>query len=360
MFILPIGDAPNPQGYRPWVTWLLIAANVIVYLGLTLPQSLATIPLSDPAAAEYREFVESLNLGNLAGMQVTEWDLFVFEFGFRPAEWSVLDLFTSMFMHAGFAHLFGNMLYLWIYGDNVEHRLGRIPFLITYLATGVVATLAFSTFAGWDSSTPLVGASGAISGVLGFYALAFPRNVVRMFVVLLPFFINTIVLPSWVVLGLYLVLDNLLPFLFAQASSGVAYGAHIGGFVAGALLAWAARAKGMSMPRRQAREGEVIEMPRNQASDAVMAAIADADTLIDQGRARAGLTQLVRRHNQAPPGDRGRLALAIGRRLLRMGRVTEGYQWLVDALGDPATRQAAADELRSLDLPPQLVQRLGI
>lgn len=358
MIILPIGDAPNPQGYRPWLTWLLIAVNVVVYVVLTLPQSLQTLPITDPMASEYYEFVKAIpGIGPVEGLQVTQWDLFVFEHGFRPLEGSVLDLFTSMFMHAGFAHLAGNMLYLWIYGDNVEHRLGRPLFLLTYLGTGIIATVAFATYAGWDSPTPLVGASGAISGVLGFYALAFPRNVVRMFVLLLPFFVNTIVLPSWVVLGIYLVLDNLLPLLFSGAASGVAYGAHIGGFVAGALVAWAMQAKGVSMPRREA--GQVIELDRKR-KDAVDASIAEADTLIQQGRARTGLTLLIRRHNQARQGERGRLALAIGRRLLRMGRMTEGYQWLVDALGDPVSRDAAATELRELELPPQLLARLGL
>ena len=100
-------------------------------------------------------------------------------------------------------HLFGNMLFLWIYGDNVEYRLGRLAFLLWYLATGVAATLFFAVFA-LDSTVPLVGASGAISGVLGFYFLWFPRNTVRLFVFLFPFFMNVVAVPARIVLGVYL------------------------------------------------------------------------------------------------------------------------------------------------------------
>jgi len=366
VFILPIGDAPNPQGYRPWVTWLLIAANVLVYLLVTLPQSLDTLPLTDPRAQDYLDFVRTLYPpGTDFGLVgVTRWDLTVLEHGFRPSQPAVLDLFASMFMHAGFAHLAGNMLFLWIYGDNVEHRLGRLAYLGAYLGTGIVATLAFAAWESFDSPVPLVGASGAISGVLGLYFVSFPRNVVRMFVVLLPFLVNTIVLPAWVVLGVYVLFDNLVPLLFSSSATGVAYGAHLGGFLAGMGVAWAVSARGISMPeaapRRREPRGQVIEAPRMSGGTDVASVIADADALIAQGRPRSGLTLLVRRHDRSGPGDRGQLALAVGQRLIRLGRVTEGYQWLVQALRDPASRDAAARELRGLDLPPQLLARLGL
>jgi len=127
------------------------------------------------------------------------------------------------------------MLFLWIYGDNVEHRLGTIRFLFWYLATGVAATLSHALFA-MKSPLPMVGASGAISGVLGFYFVWFPRNRVK-FLVLLPFFLHVVLVPAWIALGLYLLVDNLLPLFVAQSGAGVAYGAHIGGFVAGAIAA---------------------------------------------------------------------------------------------------------------------------
>jgi hypothetical protein len=143
-----------------------------------------------------------------------------------------------MFLHASWLHLGGNMLFLWIFGDNVEHRLGRIGYLLAYLGCGVAATLFFALFA-QGSKVPMLGASGAISGVLGFYFLWFPRNRVKVFVFLFPFIMNTFLVPARLVLGFFLLIDNLLPFLISGgASTGVAHGAHIGGFVAGLALAY--------------------------------------------------------------------------------------------------------------------------
>jgi membrane associated rhomboid family serine protease len=178
---------------------------------------------------------------------VSAYDLFVFEYGFRPASPELLDLVSSIFLHGGFMHLFGNMLFLWIYGDNVEARLGRVQYLAAYLLTGVAATLFYTLFA-VRSPLPLVGASGAISGVLGFYFLWFPRNTVRLFVFLFPFFMNVIEIPARIVLGIYLLIDNLLPFLMTQGSQGggVAHGAHLGGFIAGLAITW-------TMNRRELR-----------------------------------------------------------------------------------------------------------
>jgi tetratricopeptide (TPR) repeat protein len=130
------------------------------------------------------------------------------------------------------------MLFLWIYGDNVEHRLGRVPFLIAYLATGIAATLFHALF-DMDSPLPLVGASGAISGVLGFYFLWFPHNQVRVWLFLFPILMRVVLLPARWVLGFYLFVDNVLPFLLTRGGgAGVAHGAHIGGFLAGLAVAW--------------------------------------------------------------------------------------------------------------------------
>jgi membrane associated rhomboid family serine protease len=164
------------------------------------------------------------------------YNLFVFAHGYKPGAPELSDLFFSLFLHANFLHLAGNMLFLWIYGDNVEHRLGRIGYLVTYLTTGVIATLFFSLFAG-SSMIPLVGASGAISGALGLYFLLFPRNKVKLFVAFFPFFFDVILLPARLVLGFYILVDNVLPFLTGTQSS-VAYGAHIGGFLGGLTIAW--------------------------------------------------------------------------------------------------------------------------
>jgi membrane associated rhomboid family serine protease len=236
---LPIGDAPNPKGV-PLVTWALIAANVAVYLLFNLPLGAQRPNYDDPAFREYlqvmaHELQDRAELRQLAE-QTSAFELFAFEHGFRPAAPRMGGLVTCMFLHGSFMHLFGNMLFLWIYGDNVERRLGPPVYLFAYLATGVVATLSHALVFS-SSEMPLVGASGAISGVLGFYFVLFPKNTVRMLAFLPPFLMQVFVIPARWVLGMFLVVDNLLPFLVA-GEGGVAHGAHIGGFLAGAAAAW--------------------------------------------------------------------------------------------------------------------------
>ncbi len=240
---LPIGDSPNPRGFRPWTTWALIAANVLVYLLLTLPRAWTRADVADPAFADLvRRITEQAPPGvdpSRIVASLSAWDLFVEQHGFRPGDPNAADLFASLFLHSGLLHLAGNMLFLGIYGDNVEHRLGRVPFLLTYLASGVAATLAFASIAA-DPFTPLVGASGAISGALGCYAVLFPRNKVKVLVALFPFLVDVWFVPAPIVLGLYVLVDNLMPLL-AGGGGGVAYGAHLGGFLAGLLVALVVR-----------------------------------------------------------------------------------------------------------------------
>ena len=239
---LPLGDEPNPRG-TPVVTWTLIGVNVAVFLLVTVPLSRVAPALDDPALFDY---VRALGprISSRAALetllqQVSAYDLVVFAHGFRPADPSVPALVSSMFLHGGFMHLAGNMLFLWIYGDNVEHRLGRWRYLAAYLGAGVLATLSHAVL-NLDSALPMVGASGAISGVLGLYFIWFPRNRVRLWIMLFPFFMNVVHAPARLVLGVYLVVDNVLPLLATRAAGGggVAYGAHIGGFVGGLAYAW--------------------------------------------------------------------------------------------------------------------------
>jgi membrane associated rhomboid family serine protease len=230
---------PNPRG-TPVVNYLLIGINVLVYLLFAFPLSTTAVNPNDPALYEYIQAIPQFRGVPLEALlhRISAYDLFVFVHGFKPAQPSLSDLFMSMFLHGGFMHLFGNMLFLWIYGDNVEHRLGSVKYLLAYLATGVAATVFFTLFR-LNSIIPMVGASGAISGVLGLYFLWFPKNQVRVFVMLFPFFMDTVLLPARLVLGFYLLIDNLLPFLFASgAGGGVAHGAHIGGFLAGLVIAY--------------------------------------------------------------------------------------------------------------------------
>jgi membrane associated rhomboid family serine protease len=239
---LPLGDEPNPRGV-PVVTYTLIGLNIAVFLFVTLPLSAVRPALDDPALAEYLRAIGPRLSGRmeLAALlqQVSAYDLVVFSYGFRPADPSVIALLTALFLHGGFMHLAGNMLFLWIYGDNVEHRLGPARYLVAYLGTGVLATLSHAVL-DLESTVPMVGASGAISGVLGFYFIWFPRNRVRLWIMLFPIFMNVVYAPARLVLGMYLIVDNLLPFLVTRGAGGggVAYGAHIGGFLGGLAYAW--------------------------------------------------------------------------------------------------------------------------
>ncbi len=235
----PIADTPNPPG-RPLITWALVGMNIAVYLLVSLPATMAAVDLNDPLLFEY---LRVLGLrGPISAREIYEnisaYDLLVFDYGFRPGDFSLVALFSSMFLHGGLMHLAGNMLFLFIFGDNVENRLGRMRFLAVYLGCGVIATLFFALFVP-ESQVPLIGASGAISGVLGCYFLWFPRNRVRCFLFLFPILMTSVYLSARLVLGFYLLIDNILPFLFtATSGSGVAHGAHIGGFLGGLAIAW--------------------------------------------------------------------------------------------------------------------------
>ncbi len=380
--LLPLSDAPNPRGI-PVVTYLLIAANVIVYGLFTVPLGLQQADINDPALRSYLEAIrESLPPGvSLRDVfaQLTAYDLFVFAHGYKPAAPAVSDLFASLFLHGGFMHLFGNMLFLWIYGDNVEHRLGSLPFLFWYLATGVAATLAFAVFGGrW--MVPRVGAGRALSGVLGFYFLWFPRNTVRVFVFLFPFFMNVVAIPARIVLGVYLVIDNMLPFLLSGGSGGggVAHGAHLGGFVAGLAAAWAltrrvvtARpaefSRAAAAPVAASSDGIIAALERGEMADAARAYFALgpddtrrlltpgdllrlADWLAANGHAEAALVAFRRHLRDYPAGSTAaRAHLGAGLvQLDQLKQVAPAYQHFLDALDlapDEATEAAAREAL---------------
>jgi membrane associated rhomboid family serine protease len=144
-----------------------------------------------------------------------------------------INIFTCMFLHGGWMHLLGNMLFLWIFGNNVEDRLGSCLFLVFYLGTGVCGNLAH-TFVD-SSSSPLVGASGAISGVMGAYILLYPRARI-LAIVPIGWYPMTFSLPAWVYLIFYIALQNIWPALFAGGQDNVARWAHIGGFFAGMAM----------------------------------------------------------------------------------------------------------------------------
>ena len=260
---LPVGDTPNPRGYTPKVNWALILLNVAVFVWL-VPRTWQHPDPSDPVLREYLQTIVAEHpgaAGNLRGVAagLTEYDLFIFEHGFRPGAPRALEVLWSMFLHGGLMHLLGNMLFLWIFGDNVEHRLGPWRYLLFYLGTGVAATFGDALLR-LGSGIPAVGASGAISGVLGAYFLWFPRNRVKTWIVLFPFWVDRVLIPARWVLGFYVIVQNFLPLLLSGGSGGVAHGAHLGGFFAGLGVAWGLDRFVLERPERDLFE----EAPRGQ------------------------------------------------------------------------------------------------
>ena len=195
----------NPRVLFPFVTFGIITLNVLIFLG---------------------QFWIS---GNNPGIGKS----LVYMFGFVPAEFNPLTIFTSMFMHGGFAHIIGNMWFLYIFGDNVESILGHVKYFIFYLACGIGAALA-QFFVEPASQVPMIGASGAVAGVLGAYMIRFPKARVHVLAVII-IFITTFVVPAQIVLGLWFLmqLSGGLGSLGVDTTGGVAWFAHIGGFIIG-------------------------------------------------------------------------------------------------------------------------------
>ena len=148
-----------------------------------------------------------------------------------------LTVFTSMFMHGGWFHLLGNMWFLWIFGDNVEDAMGPVRFVAFYLICGIAAVAA-QAYTNPDSAIPMVGASGAIGGVMGAYAVLYPRVGVHMLLIL-GFYVDRIIVPAWLMLGYWFALQLIGGFpSLAEEGGGVAFWAHVGGFVAGVILVY--------------------------------------------------------------------------------------------------------------------------
>ncbi len=205
--MMPLGDDNSGRRITPIVTYALIAVNVLVFF----------LELSGGDAFIQRwAFVPTRFLENPAGDFAT--------------------LFTSMFMHAGWLHLLGNMLYLWIFGDNVEDRLGHGLYFVFYILCGLAATFAQLAFSA-NSSIPNLGASGAIAGVLGAYLIMFPRGSVNVLIGRIVTRTSALIaIGFWFLLQIF---SQISAFTASsQSQGGVAYMAHIGGFVAGVLLTY--------------------------------------------------------------------------------------------------------------------------
>jgi membrane associated rhomboid family serine protease len=261
--VLPVGDI-NPTHRRAVVTWALLLANLAVHLVLQLP-----LEGCDEAVFVYRFSVVPREVAGLGTLSPGELDQLLGACASAPPDKSVLvSLVTAMFLHGNLAHLLGNLLFLWVFGNNVEDRLGRVRFVVFYLVGGAVATFAFVAVDP-NGTTPLVGASGAIAAVLGAYLLLFPRARVLTYVpfplyllaLVIPgarirawFLIFAVVtLPAWLVLGGWFALQA--SAARSMLSSNVAYEAHVAGFLAGIVLL-------LLLDRRRSRRGQVPFHPR--------------------------------------------------------------------------------------------------
>lgn len=254
--MIPLRDYRHGSSF-PVVTVAIIVLNILVFL---YQFSLSTTPTMENTRQWVRawqqagcEIPEGLYYQLARPIsrfsQITAEDEFTFRFGLMPCEitrgtdlpplvpftvW--VTLLTAMFMHAGFWHILGNMWYLWIFGDNVEDIFGRFGYMLFYLLSGIAAAFA-QILTNPNTVIPMVGASGAISGVLGAYFVLFPYGRVLTLVPLFPFFVRLIELPAIFLLGFWFVMQFLGGISSPVEGGGVAYWAHAGGFVTGALLA---------------------------------------------------------------------------------------------------------------------------
>ncbi|MEQ9259018.1 MAG: rhomboid family intramembrane serine protease [Roseovarius sp.] len=207
--MLPIRDH-NPSGRTPYVTYALMAANIGIFL------------MYWPLFTDPREL-----------------NAFFFEYAMIPVlvttEGTYESMITSMFLHGGVMHLAGNMLFLWIFGDNMEDEMGHMGYLLFYMASGLGAAAAHVAAAPY-SQVPTVGASGAIAGVMGGYLLLFPKARVDILLIFIVFF-RIFTIPAWIMLGLWFALQLFGGVGMDADQGGVAYWAHAGGFVIGAVLA---------------------------------------------------------------------------------------------------------------------------
>lgn len=219
--MFPIRDV-NPTSIRPFLTWAIIVANVIVFFAIQ--------PADEPDATEfaYRYATIACEVTTGAPLDVTEIERQVCSdvagSPYFPDKSIALSVLTSMFLHAGIAHILFNMWSLWIFGNNVEEAFGPAAYLLVYLASGIVATGAFIV-ANPGLTVPLVGASGAIAGIMGAYLVLFPRHQILTLIL-----VRIVAIPALYFLGLWLLGQ------FVLSADGVAWEAHVGGFVFGVLL----------------------------------------------------------------------------------------------------------------------------
>jgi len=250
--VIPIGDEDTGgQPGIPWVNVAIIALNVIVFLYQLVDPNFTNGYSTVPA-----EITQGIDIVGVRQLVLPDGTTATIDEGPGPSPiW--LTLLTSMFMHGGWLHIGGNMLFLFIFGDNIEKAYGHIKYLIFYLVCGIVAGLAH-VLSQPDSIIPSLGASGAISGVMAAYLVLFPTNRVRVLLTLGVIWLRPIAVPAVVMIGIWALLqfvNGIGSIAVTDQTSGVAYWAHIGGFIAGALITLLAKPfldRGTSAPSRVA------------------------------------------------------------------------------------------------------------
>jgi membrane associated rhomboid family serine protease len=225
--MFPIGDDDSDRHIQPIVNYAIIAVNIIVFVALQ------QIGSNDAFTYAFSLVPREITTGiDLTGAQVVRDSLghsATITHYATPLP-VYFNFLSSMFMHGSIMHIFGNMLFLWIFGDNLENVIGHIRYAVFYLMCGVAAALA-QIIMGPDSIIPMLGASGAISGVLGGYILLFPTRPVRAII-----FNMMTTVPSFVAIGIWILYQVVLGYLTPSEGGGVAYAAHVGGFIAGLAL----------------------------------------------------------------------------------------------------------------------------
>jgi membrane associated rhomboid family serine protease len=250
--LLPLGDDDRDRRITPIVNYILIVLNILAFIfwqdlgnNISVTFGYSTVPaeiLSGHDIVTHARIIHDPVSGQSIEMP-----------GLQPTPIPVyLTLITSMFMHGGIAHIAGNMLFLWIFGDNLENVMGHKRYLFFYLVCGIIASLAHvfsASFLNQSTLVPSLGASGAISGVLGGYILLFPGRAVRVW-----FMFGIVSLPAFIVVGIWFVfqLINGMGLLGGdEAAGGVAYAAHIGGFIAGLILVKFFRQRLVQIPQER-------------------------------------------------------------------------------------------------------------
>jgi len=235
--VIPIGDEDTGRPGIPYLNLAIIAINVVVFLYQLIDPNFTNGYSTVPA-----EITSGRDI--VGQFLVTAPDGTGFEIDEAPGPSPIwLTLLTSMFMHGGWLHIGGNMLFLFIFGDNIEKTFGSIKYLVFYLVCGVIASLA-QVYTDPLSIIPSLGASGAISGVLASYLVLYPRNKVRVILALGLIFLRPFTVPAIVMIGLWAILqfiNGIGSIAVSTQTSGVAYFAHIGGFIAGLVITLLAR-----------------------------------------------------------------------------------------------------------------------